>query len=663
MEEDKVLEIAKARDAKKAEQRQPEQQPYKIAKGAICRVKSTADEYQEIPLCNFNARITKEVIRDDGAEVDTTFAIEGSQADGRPLPQAEVSAKDYNSMSWVTAAWGARAVIYAGNGTKDHLRAAIQLLSGEPERHYIYAHIGWRKIGGKWVYLHSGGAIGTGEPIEVDAGDRLANYSLPKPPAGEELKQAINSSLELLALAKPEITYPLLAAIYRAPLGEVLPIDLSVFIAGPTGAQKSELTAIAQAHWGAGFTGKTLPANWASTGNSLEKLAFLAKDAILAVDDFAPHGTSVDIQRYHKDADRVLRAQGNISGRMRMAADRSLKQPYYPRGLIISSGEDIPHGQSLNARMLILEMNRGDVNLEELTAMQQHAAAGHLATAMAGYIAWLAPQVDELKQTLRPKKDEYRTLIRQQCKVAHDRIPDNIASLLIGLEQFLRYATDSGAITASDAKDMFDAGMAALMAAANAQAQYQQSEDPTERFISLISAAVTTGQAHIADAKTGDAPPEATHWGWERDTGTGYKAKGMLIGWLDGDNLLLEAEASYGMAQHMARDQGTTIPIGQKTLWRRMQQKGLLLSYEEGRLKQRWYVAGTQKRLIHISKTLLADATSPENKSTTSVQNSEVDLNRGLQTAENGHVSPVSPVSPEKITYKPKNFFDDEASF
>jgi hypothetical protein len=33
-----------------------------------------------------------------------------------------------------------------------------------------------------------------------------------------------------------------------------------------------------------------LPGAWASTGNSLEALAFHAKDALIVIDDFAPQG-------------------------------------------------------------------------------------------------------------------------------------------------------------------------------------------------------------------------------------------------------------------------------------------------------------------------------------------------------------------------------------
>ena len=91
--------------------------PYKLINGVICHEKRTQDGPVTLPLCNFDARIVGEEIRDDGAERNTVFEIEGSLQGGRPLPMAEVPADRYAGMNWVTANWGTRAVLNAGMGT------------------------------------------------------------------------------------------------------------------------------------------------------------------------------------------------------------------------------------------------------------------------------------------------------------------------------------------------------------------------------------------------------------------------------------------------------------------------------------------------------------------------------------------------------------------
>ena len=144
------------------------------------------------------------------------------------------------------------------------------------------------------------------------------------------------------------------------------------------------------------WTRRHLPGSWSSTANATEGLAFAAKDALLVVDDYAPRGAAGDRQRLERDADRLLRAQGNRAGRQRMRADGSLRPARPPRGLILSTGEDVPPGQSLRGRLLILEVSPGDVPLARLTPHQHAAAAGLLARALAGFVRWLAPQYGEL---------------------------------------------------------------------------------------------------------------------------------------------------------------------------------------------------------------------------------------------------------------------------
>jgi hypothetical protein len=224
------------------------------------------------------------------------------------------------------------------------------MLSGSVPRRTIYGHLGWRRLGNRWAYLHSGGAIGSEgaiEGVEVDAGtDSLLSCQLPIPPEGTALLDAVRASLAVLELGPDIVTTAVLGGIYRAPLGEPSAIDFALHLAGPTGGFKTEIAALAQAHFGAAFDGRHLPASWADTANMLEKKAFLAKDAVLVVDDFAPTGTTRDVQRLHRDADRLFRAVGNRSGRARMRADGGSRPTYYPRGLILSTGEDIRAGRA-----------------------------------------------------------------------------------------------------------------------------------------------------------------------------------------------------------------------------------------------------------------------------------------------------------------------------
>src|SRR5262249_50351868 len=268
-----------------------------------------------------------------------------------------------------------------------------------------------------------------------------AGFVLPPPP-GKQLRRAVRASLGLLTGLVPDrVGFPLLATVYRAAMGSP---DYSLWLAGPTGVQKSELGALAQQHYGAGMTRSRLPGNWSSTDNALEGLAFTVKDAVLVVDDFAPSTCRPDAERQHRTAERLVRGQGNHSGRQRMRPDGTLRPPKPPRGLILATGEDVPRGHSITARLCVVEVEPGDVDLPRLTRCHGDAAARRYAGAMAGFAAWLAPRYPGVRAGLDAERAELRAEF--VGRYPHARTPDVVANLLLGLQYLLRFAVAARAI-------------------------------------------------------------------------------------------------------------------------------------------------------------------------------------------------------------------------
>src|SRR5262249_52500418 len=137
------------------------------------------------PLCNFSARIVETIIRDDGAGQERFLVIGGRLDDGSALPPACVPAVQFPDMRWLLRRWGHRAVIYPGGSNRDHLRAAIQLLSHDTRTREVYTHLGWRQLSASWTYLHAAGGIGPRGlvgTVEVALPDALAGFALPVPP-------------------------------------------------------------------------------------------------------------------------------------------------------------------------------------------------------------------------------------------------------------------------------------------------------------------------------------------------------------------------------------------------------------------------------------------------------------------------------------------------
>ncbi len=560
------------------------------------------DEISPVPLANFVATIVRDIEIDDGAQPRREFELSarlGSEERRFTVPVAR-----FRSLDWASEHLGAKAIIYPGEGKRDHTRCAVQTLSEEVEAAKVFAHTGWRAVGGEQLFLHAGGAIGAAgmcADVRVELESALENYSLPEPPCGAELTAFVRASISFLDVAPRRVTLPLLAATYRAVLGDV---RVSLHLAGQSGAGKTELAAVAQQHFGAAMDASSLPGSWSSTANSLERVAFTAKDALLVVDDFCPIGSHQDITRLHGSADRLFRAQGNRSGRQRLRADGEVVRARPPRGLIVSTGEDIPRGESLRARMVIVEIGRGDVDWRALTEAQGAARSGELAGSMAAFISWLAPQRDEMRCVLEREVVRLRAELAESPR-AHKRSLGNFASLLAGWNIFLWFAVGADAIDGSAATKLGDEAKNVFLELGREQTEHERAEDATERFFALLGAAIAAGQAHVASVD-GTPPDDPLAWGWRSASGDDQRAplwqpQGDRIGWLGSEgDLLLHPEAAYSMVQKLATTVGGAVGVGLRTLQRRLEERGLLRRVDAGRTTVRVTLQGVKRRVLCV---------------------------------------------------------------
>lgn len=552
-------------------------------------------------LANFVARITKETTISDGINTTSILTISGmmppkdaTAKEPHDLPEIEVGADEFASMSWVLKKWGVRCVIMPVSGAKDDLRTMIQTFS-DPKRSTIYKFTGWTTINGKPAYLHAGGAIGpngNNKAVTVALPPELQKYNLlcEAPP-----KTSVTASLQLLELANKSLTWPLLAGTLAPLYG---PCDFALHVTGRTGSFKSELASLFQAHYGSQFDARSLPGSWSSTENANQALAFLAKNAVFVVDDFIPSGSSWQQRTYQSNADKLMRSQGNQSGRARLTDTSNLQQTMYPRGLILSTGEDTPEGHSVRARMLIREISPGDIEPDDLSLCQGERPL------YCGTVAWLAQSLAQEPADLKPRLDELRTSARG---IGHSRTPGILARLIAVAEDFLRRARAAGFITAEEADKYTRQAEAAILEAGNEQKQFLEDADPADQFAAAVRQCLGSGGGHIR-SQNGNVPRWAELLGWSKERAAGeiagYKSRGPLIGWVNvtKNELYIDVTAGFGI---IIKNSGGTITLNKQTLIKRLKESDMLTRVDDARTRNTLRVVceGSPRQVLCMSLT------------------------------------------------------------
>lgn len=605
-------------------------------------------------LTNFKAKIITETVIDDGVSQQRQYEIEATVM-GETMT-ARIPASEFASLAWVHTHLGARAVILPGPGMRDATRAAIQAYSMGRRLRRAYGHTGWRLLeDDAWAYLHAGGAViaealldpaemvtaptiiahttttpsvavappdpaivtatndSTPAPAKrveaqkpeprviVELPGQLARFELPEPPVGDARRAAIHAVLRMIRLL-PRVMFPLIAFAHRAVLS---PVDFAIWLMGPTGAFKSEIATLVMQMLGRRWDRRSLPLSWTATPTAIETLLFMAKDAFLIIDDFAPRGSAMERDRLHALGERILRSLGNGSTRSRGNADGGLRVDHPPRASVVITGEERPRGQSAQARCLIVELTHGEITSAELSRRQAEGSSGLYSQAMAGYILRIGqrlvagnpPRVVERARELRALATSGEM---------HRRTPGVAADLGVGLEEFLAYALESGAITATDRDALWAEGWGHIGVAAASQADHHAEEEPAQAFLRLLGSAVATGRAHLTST-SGDEPADSRRWGWrpmQVGESENMRPGGDQIGWIElgGAKVYLEPDASYRVAQNYASDHG--LAVSAATLRKRLHERGLLASTEtrggKVHLLVRRTLQGQRREVLHV---------------------------------------------------------------
>jgi DNA primase len=555
------------------------------------------------PLGNFSARITHELMIDDGQNPPSVrYSITGALQTGQPLDTVDVPAEEFATLKWVPRHWGARPVLHVSSGSYHEVSRAIQEISGEMKRERVHTYTGWTGEGETRAYLSASGRIhatGLDDTTRVDLGpNNLRHYSLPTPPTGNALYDAGRASIDFLKVSARSVTAPLWAAMYAAPLTQIAPLYTLLWVYGPTQSGKSTIAHLALCHYGSAFIqGRQYhaPMDWTSTATSLEGAMFVTKDCPLIIDDFAPQFASAgDSRDMHRKAHYVVRSVGNRSSRSRARADLSERTTRAPRGLVIATAELPLIGQSTVGRMLYIPVTRPDVfeppYLSRLDAAQLQATSGLYAAATSAYIQWLIGKWAWVQEQLPGMIESSVNIIRQACPQLQNRLPDYFGVLNACQTLALRCWQDLDVISGYEAKQELEANEAALKTLVVEQAAKIAAESPVKKFIEALSSLLERSKVYLAPSTTTDqlyTPPLHAD----------------LIGWFNPrhpDVVYLSTDVSLAAAKEYWRDLDEHLDTLPDALRRQIEQAGILKERDtrSSQVEVSKYIKGKSRRVL-----------------------------------------------------------------
>ncbi|MBF0555091.1 MAG: DUF927 domain-containing protein [Nitrospirae bacterium] len=520
----------------------------------------------KIPLCNFNSKIVEKICIDDGTETKNYYVIETIKNN----VSYTITIPEYlfQSMKWISQL-GPDAVVEPCINVA-YIRHYIQLNSRNIREVKVFSHTGWRVINGKSTFLTAGGGVGSENTIRVNLPREISRYNLPT--KAENEIDAINASLSFLTIGNPAITYPLWAYLMLSAMTSLLipPPNFSMMLLGATGSYKTTVATLLLSHSG-NFVNVEMLQNFEDTANILEYWAYLLKDVIMLVDDLHPSITQGKSDEMELTAHRLIRSFSNRTARGRLTDKRRRE----PRGLLLITSELDPKIQSTQARLMVIDISKDDIDTDKLKVLQANAHL--LPHATSSYILWLSEHMKEIQDTFRTQfgiiRDQYHE------KGQHLKTAEQLSFLQFALTIALTWIVERGLLSDSEAVRIKDEAFGIFKELAQKQACRIQREDPVKLFAGLLEMLITQEKVRLNHKSLTDD----------------YIGGGEIIGWFDDVYFYLLPEVMWATVQKYHLGQ---FPATKNMFYSMLSSKGIIATRDGNTFVER--IGGKTIRVIKI---------------------------------------------------------------
>ncbi len=498
--------------------------------------------------------------------------------------EGAVDLPDVPAEAFAKAEWTERAeladlpvVTASGPTAKNDIATAIKLSSPHPVIP-AYSRLGWHYRGGRWFYVHGGGAWsaeGAMPDVRVH-GDGLGTFAMAPPPETEEAgRRAFSALWDLFDMGPDRFAAVEIGAAFRASMGRAS--GSMTYRAINQSGKSGRMAFIAQC-WAPSVRWNRLPFNAGkqfATPAYIEHVHHVFGDMIVPWDDMAPVGSPRERADYFDMFARSL-FNGASKGRMGIQ-DRKIKARarLRPRAFGALSAEDVTPVESGQNRTHIVPLSREEFEGAAFEAADADTGPEDRSALMSAFIVWWAARMPA-HAYVRDLEARFRADLTDATG-APGRYVESVADKAAGLYAGLEFAQARGWVEADRAGELWERAWSGLCESLRFQVEAIAGQSMPDRIRDAILDGLAVGEAHLL-ALDGGQPENHRACGWD-----GQSPRGHMIGWTDGSRHYLLPSAACGFVAEYASRSGAPVEITSRAMGEALETAGYITGSEENR--------------------------------------------------------------------------------
>lgn len=316
-------------------------------------------------------------------------------------------------------------------------------------------------------------------------------------------------------------------------------------------------------------TGLQADINFEATTAAIVRTIGNTRDKTVIVDDFKPGATKTENNEMVRKLSTVIRMCSDDSGGIQKAGGQNLTVSNIAQALVVVTAEQIQlQVQSTLARLLILEMNRKDVDLEKLTHFQENH--GIYRKFIEDFIAHIAsqgvtPYCERLAQRFAQSRNALRSELLAENVPIDNRTSDMTTWLWVSFGEFLAHSQQVEAVTPEQFESYTSEARSVFLSVMKQQAERVAELNPVQKFFKGLQVLLDTKEAKLGEL-------QARNSGYAVEDSTeaiGFSKQGFV--YLK-NGVALQAVATY------YRRRGTELSVSESTLRKALADNGYLVS-------------------------------------------------------------------------------------